>query len=270
MKNILTIDVEDWFMDTDISQWDKYEDRVVQSTQKVLDLLNGVSATFFVLGYVAEKHPDLVKEIQDAGHEIGTHGYSHKPLYQLGPVEFEKELMRSIKTLKSISGKQIHGHRACQFTVMNNTKWAIDIMERLGLQYDSSVFPVKTPLYGVPCAPLHPYHISSDNLCTESNSRFWELPLTVLQTPIKNIPVAGGFYLRILPYSFLKAALVHINKNNRPAVFYLHPWELDVGQPKIETFKWYHYYALSSTEKKFKQLLRDFEFISAGEWINNV
>ena len=265
VTNILTVDVEDWYMDADISAWDSYEDRVVQSTEKVLEILDesNTKATFFVVGYVAEHFPELIKDIRDRGHEIGTHGYNHTPITRQTPSEFEEDLLKSVRILEQITGEKIFGHRACQFTIMEKTSWAIDILKRYGLKYDSSVFPVKTHLYGVPDAPLYPYHISSSNIKRdEPEEDFFEFPLSVYRTPLvhKNIPMAGGFYLRFLPYWFIKKAIKKINKVSQPAIFYIHPWEFDTKQPRIKEFEWYHYYRLGSTESKFKKLLTDFKF----------
>jgi len=145
-------------------------------------------------------------------------------------------------------------------------------LKKNGLRYDSSIFPVKTPLYGVPDAPLFPYHISSSNIKKDNpEENFWEFPLSVYRIPVikKNIPIAGGFYLRFLPYRFVSYAIKKINKANHPAICYLHPWELDPKQPREKSLKWYHYYRLHSTERKFKQLLRDFKFTSTRRWIED-
>ncbi|WP_410508121.1 polysaccharide deacetylase family protein [Methanosarcina hadiensis] len=269
IMNILTVDVEDWYMTTDISRWGEFEDRVVASTEKVLSILGDIKATFFVLGYVAEQHPELISLIHEAGHELGTHGYSHKPIQLQTPIQFEEELLKSMKIIESITGTKVCGHRACQASVMKSTSWSIDIMKKCGIEYDSSVFPVKTPLYGVPDAPLYPYRISSNNICEDSEDGIYEFPLSVYKLPYKNVPIAGGFYLRLFPYWFTKNSIKRINKEVKPAVVYLHPWEIDVGQPKSLEFKRYHYYNLSSTEHKIKQLLKDFRFTSIKEWLQS-
>lgn len=274
--NILTIDVEDWYMDIDISTWDSYEDRIVQSTQKILGMLDetNTNATFFVLGYVAEHFPELVEEIKDKGHEIATHGYSHTSIMKQTPSEFEKDLSKSVKILEGITKDKIKGHRACEFSIVEGTSWAIDILKKNGLKYDSSVFPVKTHLYGVPDAPLFPYRISSSNIkiSDDPEADFLEFPLSVYGIPVmhKNIPVAGGFYLRFLPYWFIRLAIRKINKIGQPAIFYVHPWEFDPAQPKIKEVKGGHYYNLSNTEKKFKRLLKDFEFASIKKGSSSV
>jgi polysaccharide deacetylase family protein (PEP-CTERM system associated) len=272
--NILTIDVEDWYMDTDISTWASYEDRVVESTNKILKILDesNTKATFFVVGYVAEHFPELIKDIKDRGHEIGTHGYSHTSIRRQTPSEFEEDLLKSVRILEHITKDKIRGHRACEFSIDEKTAWAIDILKKNGLKYDSSIFPAKTHLYGVPDAPLYPYHITSSSIkMNDPEDDFLEIPLSVYKLPIvhKNIPVAGGFYLRLLPYWFIKHAMKKSNKKGHPAIIYIHPWEIDPKQPRIKELKWYHYYRLSSTERKFKKLLKDFKFSSIQEWISH-
>lgn len=222
-----------------------------------------------MLGYVAERHPELIKRIHDLNHELGTHGYSHKPINRLTPLQFKKELIKSIKIIKSITGEEVVCHRASNFTIMKNTSWAIDIMKNCGIKYDSSVFPVKTPLYGMPDAPLYPYQISTEHICGGSSEGIYELPLSVLHLPLKNIPIAGGFYMRFFPYELIKYSIKSINKNGRSAIIYLHPWEIDVEQPKIPELKWFHYYNIHKTETRFKQLLKDFEFTSIKRWLYN-
>jgi polysaccharide deacetylase family protein (PEP-CTERM system associated) len=270
MINVLTIDVEDWYMDIDIKYWGSYEDRVAQSTRKALDILDetNAKATFFVLGYVAEHFPELVEDIRRRGHEIATHGYSHKPITRQSPPEFEEDLLKSIGILERITGERVLGHRASNFTVMERTSWAIDIMKRDGLRYDSSVFPVRTHTYGVPDAPLFPYRISSSNIKVDAPGEgFLELPLSVYRIPMirKNIPIAGGFYLRFFPYSFIRHGIKKINNLNQPAICYLHPWELDPEQPKLRSLGWTHYRGLAKTEGKFRKLLEDFKFTSIKE-----
>jgi len=269
-KNILQIDVEDWYCDLDINEWGGYENRVVLATDKILSILKETDnkATFFILGYVAEKFPELVKKIEKQGHEIASHGYSHKRITLQTQEDFEKDLLKSIAILEKITGKKIKGYRAPQFTIIKETLWAIDILKKHGLEYDSSVFPVRTPLYGIPDAPLYPYAIGNKQ-DKDVSKDFLEVPLSVYKIPFikKNIPIAGGFYLRFFPYFFLNYAIKKINKSGNVAVCYIHPWELDIGMPKINKFKWYHYYNIKSAEHKFRKLLKDFKFISTEDWI---
>jgi len=185
--NILQIDVEDWYCDLDFESWDAYENRAARNTRRVLDLLkeSDAGATFFILGYVAERFPEMVKEIRAAGHEIASHGYAHRRITDQTPDEFEGDLLKSIEILESITGEKVWGYRAPQFTVMEETSWAIDILKKNGLKYDSSIFPVKTPLYGVPEAPLHVYGIRTANIKEDyPDETFLEFPLSVYRVPV--------------------------------------------------------------------------------------
>jgi len=270
IKNILTIDVEDWYMvESDIATWNRYEDRIKLGMSRVLKILRDkeVKASFFVLGYIAENYPEIVRAIKEDGHEIGTHGYSHKPITKHTSSSFEDDIKKSIVALQNVIIDPIEGHRAAQFTVMKETSWAIDILKKLNIKYDSSIFPVKTHLYGVPDAPLFPYQVSSEDIIKDSKSGFWELPLSVFKMIYKSIPVAGGFYLRLFPYPLIKHAIKSINRQGYPAVVYLHPWELDVDQPRTNELPWYHYHNLDKVESRFNSLLDDFEFIPANEWL---
>jgi polysaccharide deacetylase family protein (PEP-CTERM system associated) len=240
MMNIMQIDVEDWYHSNYVLNWELCEDRVFESTKRILAILKSHNsrATFFILGRVAEK--------------------------------FETDLLKSIDILEKITGDKILGYRAPYFTIVEKTSWAIDIMKNNGLKYDSSVFPVKTRRYGVPDAPLFPYHISSANIKRDTPSKdFMEIPLSVYPLPVigKNLPIAGGFYVRFFPFFFIRKCLSHINKQNHPAVCFLHPWEIDPEQPRIRELTWYHYYRLSSTETKFDKLLENFSFTSTKEYL---
>ena len=273
-SNILTIDVEDWYMDTHISTWDLYEDRIFIGLNKILEQLNSknIQATFFVLAYLAERFPDLVKEIRDNGHEIASHGYNHIPITRQTSSEFEEDLSKSVSILEKISGNNVIGYRASNFTVVDRTSWAVDILKKHGFKYDSSVFPVKTPLYGVPDAPRFPYIISSKNIKeAQLDGPLLELPLSVYKCPIinKNVPIAGGFYLRLFPYYFINYAIKKINNLGQPAIIYIHPWELDPYQPRINDLRWYHYYNLNKMGQKFEQLLDDFKFTSVRDYFGN-
>lgn len=280
IRNILQIDVEDWFCDLDVEDWNKYESRIIKNTEKILFLLRstGNKATFFILGYFAEKFPELVRKIRDNGCEVASHGYSHTRIDKQTPEQFKQDIMRSKKIIEEIIKEKIIGYRAPQFTITNKTLWALEILKEAGFEYDSSIFPVKTPLYGILDSPRFP-HIRKT-----IKGEIVEIPLSVYNLPlIKNrIPIAGGFYLRAFPYFFIKHAIKKINDKNKPAVMFIHPWDLDPDKPKIEpkklykyysldssdkSLKWFHYYGLKTAEKKFKKLLNDFRFISTKEWI---
>ena len=187
----------------------------------------------------------------------------------LSPEEFEDDLTKSLSIIEGITGVKVMGYRAPFFTMVEKTAWAIDILRKHGLKYDSSVFPVKTHLYGVPDAPLFPYLISSSNIkVNDPDSEFIEVPLSVYRVPLvrRNIPIAGGFYLRAFPYSFIKHGLKKIDNQGHVSVCYLHPWELDAEQPRVSGLGWYHYWRLSRTEAIFKKLLTDFDFTSVKEY----
>lgn len=265
--NILQIDVEDWYHDLAMSEWHRYPSTVVADTERVLSILGEMdtTATFFVLGPVAEQFPHLVWDIAARGHEVATHGYRHTPLTRQTPSEFEDDLERSIRALEGVTGERVLGHRACQFSLNEETAWAIDIVRKGGLAYDSSIFPARTPLYGVPGAPRFPYRISSSDIrADDRGADLVELPLSVFKVPLAgvNVPVAGGFYLRLFPYCFIRYAIGQIHRLGQPAVCYLHPWELDPGQPRLRSLGWYHYHRLSQTEARFRRLLADFRFTS--------
>ena len=272
--NILTIDIEDWYMDLDLSTWDLYEDRIVNSTNAILKILDkfNTKATFFIVGYVAEHFPELVHDIKDRGHEVASHGYSHNSIRKQTPKEFEDDLLKSLNILEKITKEKIIGYRACEFSIIEETAWAIDILKKNKMKYDSSVFPVKTHLYGVEGIPSLPYQISSQNIKKNfPEENFLEFPLSSYRVPIihKNIPISGGFYLRFLPYWFIRHVIKKNNRANQPVICYIHPWELDPKQPRINELKWFHYYRLHSTEKKFKKLVKDFNFTSIKNWMTH-
>jgi len=275
MINLLTIDVEDWYHDLAPSLWKFCEDRVVDATQKILRIIKkrGYTATFFVLGHVAERFPELVEIINDEGHEVATHGYLHTPITRKSKEEFEHDLRKSISLLEHITKRKVLGHRACRFSISKKTAWAIDILKINGLKYDSSIFPTLTPEYGVPRAPIHPYFISSSNIEeNHANGDLIEFPLSVLSIPPFriNIPAAGGFYLRFFPYWFTKLALKKLNKMEYPAVVFIHPKDLDPQKPRVKGLGWHHYYGLSHAEEKFAKLLSDFKFTSIENYLEKL
>ncbi len=264
MQNALSIDVEEWFCANNMAhifpfhKWKNLERRVMKSTEKVLSIFKNhkVKGTFFVLGWVAEQNPELVPMIEKEGHEIATHGYSHKLLTGITEEEFRHEIQLSMEILNEQSNQLIIGHRAPSFSITSRSLWAIDILKSLGFKYDSSVFPIGThPDYGIPDAPVKKYMIKDG---------FWEFPMTVVKRFKMTIPVSGGGYFRFFPYKFVKKLLQSCNgEENRSFVFYLHPWELDNEQPRInmgavKNFR--HYNNIEKTESKLNKLLSDFEF----------
>jgi polysaccharide deacetylase family protein (PEP-CTERM system associated) len=234
MINALSIDLEHWWCNeflTDHLPVNK-EVQIVESLNPLLKLLNkyNVRATFFVLGEVAEAYPEIVEDIFENGHEIACHAYSHKTLYKLGKDGFEAEIKKSKKILSKF---ETIGFRAPSFSVNNTTGWVFDILEKYGFEYDSSIFPIKTELYGVLNAPLGLYKPSKNDVATnDPEGKIIEFPLSVLRFAGMNIPIAGGFYLRTLPLWFLVNAIRKVNKE-RPAIIYIHPWELYQKTPRM-------------------------------------
>ena len=264
--NALTIDFEDWYqgLEIPVDQWDRFEDRIEFSGRRVLELLdaNGVRATFFVLGHVAERHPALVREIAQAGHEVGTHGYSHTLIYNQTPAVFRDELRRAVRAVEDAAAVRVLGHRAPFFSITKRSLWALDVLEELGIRYDSSIFPVHNYRYGISDAPRWPYELKA------SPPHMREFPISTWRVFGQNVPIAGGAYFRILPYVVTRAGLRSINRSGHPAVFYIHPWEFDPKHPRLplpRRIAATHYFNLRSTEKRFQALLRDFRFAPMRE-----
>jgi len=269
IKNALSFDVEDWYQVENLKEvikfkdWPKCKKRLSKNINKILNILKqkNVKATFFILGWIAEHYPEIVKKIVKQGHEIATHGYKHTLIYKQKPEKFESELKKSINLIEKITNKKILGHRAASFSITKKSLWAISILKKLGLKYDSSIFPIKRKTYGIPKAPISPYNIKKD---------FIEFPLSTIYFLGKNIPIGGG-YFRVSPYFITKWVIKKANKQNRPAIVYLHPWEFDPDQPKLKISffkKFRHYTNLDKTEKRFKKLLDDFEFAPVKEVLN--
>jgi polysaccharide deacetylase family protein (PEP-CTERM system associated) len=260
--NAFTIDLEDWFQgltstNARSEQWDSYESRVVEATDYLLAILreHGILATFFVLGYVADQHPDLIERVAGAGHEIGVHGYHHRFVNKMTPEEFSRELDLSLEAIERITGSTPIGHRAPYFSINADTSWAFGVLAGRGLRYDSSVFPTRNMLYGFPGAPRYPYRMEEHDLV--------EFPATTVRFGGINWPVAGGFYNRALPYTIIRQGIRRVNDLGQPAVLYIHPWELDTGQSYNQvTFRERitHYHGRRGLEKKLHKLLSDFRF----------
>jgi polysaccharide deacetylase family protein (PEP-CTERM system associated) len=261
LTNALTVDFEDWYQGLEIpaSQWNGYEDRIEVSGRRVLETFAaaGKRGTFFVLGEVAQRHPDLVREIAARGHEVATHGWSHTMVYRLTPDAFREELERSIRLLEDLSSQKIVGHRAPFFSITRRSLWAFDILAECGIRYDSSIFPVLNYRYGIEDAPRFPYQVNGGAVAIS------EFPITTWRLLGRNLPVAGGAYLRIFPYALTRLAFRSINRSGQPAVFYIHPWELDPDHPRIplpRRIALTHYANLKSAQGRVSRLLRDFSF----------
>jgi polysaccharide deacetylase family protein (PEP-CTERM system associated) len=272
MKNIMSVDLEDYYCDLPFKEWENYDERVIHNTEIILKLFEkyDVSATFFTVGYIAEKHPELIQKIVSQGHEIASHSFFHTDLRTINKNEFEKELLRSINSLERISGERIHGFRAPFFSINKNNLWVFEIMKKY-LKYDSSIFPVKTPLYGIPDALRYSYLISEENpLIENSIGDFYEIPPATLKIPIMgNIPIAGGFYLRFLPTTLIKFGIKKLNKRGHSTMFYLHPKDLDSKMPRISNYSWHYYWGLNNAKNKFEHILKSFKFSSVRDIILN-
>src|SRR6266480_3786682 len=269
ITNALTIDFEDWYQGLEIpyTQWDGFEDRIAIVGRKLLQILDevGTKATFFVLGFVAEKHPEVIKAIEKAGHEIGTHGFSHTLIYKQSPQVFRQEMERAVGFLEDLTGKKVIGHRAPFFSITKDSLWALDILGELGILFDSSIFPVLNYRYGIADAPRFPYDIKRAHFTLK------EFPISTLQLPKVTLPISGGAYFRIYPYQVTKQALRKVNRSGKPFTFYLHPWELDADHPHIDLprrIALTHYFNLGKTETRFRKLLRDFKFKPMKEVLN--
>jgi polysaccharide deacetylase family protein (PEP-CTERM system associated) len=269
--NALTIDVEDWFQVANLREairyedWEKCESRVERNVGRILRLLSimNVKATFFILGWIAEKKPDLVKLIHNLGHELAIHGYSHRSVSEMTPDEFREEIRKTKDILERLTGAKVLGFRAPNYSILPNTIWACQILAQLGMKYDSSIFPVKHDRYGFLGAPRFPFVLD-----LKEHGRLIEFPMSTIRLCGSNIPVAGGAYLRLYPYWFIKGAIKSLNKSAKPAILYLHPWEIDVHQPRMKLklkTKIRHYGNLRMTERKLFKLLTEFEFGSVKE-----
>jgi len=273
----LTIDVEHWWCNEFLKKYlpKKREDQLVESVKFILDILDkhNVRGTFFVLGSAIEEHPEVLEMIYERGHEIGSHAYSHKPLYRLTKEQFEEEIKQSIKIIHKITGEKPLGFRAPHFSINNKTKWAFEILGKYGFKYDSSIFPIKTNLYGVPNAPLEPYYPSKEDVSKpDSEGKLIEFPLTVFRISKINVPVSGGFYLRAFPLWFIKLVLKKISKE-RPTVVYIHPWEIYPRTPRLKVppfAKFEAYYGTGiQALRKLEVLLKEFKFRPMMEILND-
>lgn len=278
MPNALTIDVEDWHQLAHqklLGRTVAASARVLVNTNRILDLLDAHSAraTFFVLGIVAEQFPELVQRIACEGHEVATHGFNHQRITRLQPGAFQEDLQRSIQVLEAIIQKPVWGHRAAEFSLNGSSQWALEMMAAAGLRYDSSIFPIRHPRYGIPGAPRHPYLIET------SAGPLVEFPLATLQCLGQNLPVAGGGYLRFLPFSLIRRGIQALNRQGHTAVIYLHPYELDdawldLQVPGLSPGRWFHLRARAwkrnwnrgrPVERKLVALLRAFSFAPLRE-----
>lgn len=276
LLNALSVDVEDFFQVAaydrlvQFKDWDRYGERVITSTRKILKALadNQVLGTFFVLGWTAEKFPELVSEIHDAGHEIGLHSYQHRLIYNLTPEEFREDTQKSLEILERLTGDKIKCYRAPSFSITEKSLWALDILAELGFEYDSSIFPIYHDRYGIPNCNPEIHQIST------KQGLIWEFPPAVYRICGLNFPVSGGGYFRLYPFALTRYFLQKINRElNRPFIFYVHPWELDPDQPVIPGLsmaaRFRHHVGINRNERKLEKLLWNFRFGKLSQVIQN-
>lgn len=273
LPDALSVDVEDYFHVEAFrdrirpESWPQHPSRVVENTRRVLDLLNrhGSKATFFVLGWVAERQPQLVREILAAGHEVGCHSYGHNCLWRLSPAEFRADTRRARAAIEDAGGKAVVGYRAPSFSVVERTLWAVEILAEEGFQYDSSVFPIHHDVYGMPSAPRFPFRWG----CRDG-LHLYEIPPTTVRFRRWNLPAGGGAYLRILPEWYTRWAVGKIRGDSQSMVVYFHPWEIDPGQPRLEgrlRSRFRHYFQLRGMQGKLARILSSGNFVPLIDYL---
>jgi polysaccharide deacetylase family protein (PEP-CTERM system associated) len=276
MRNALTIDLEDYYHvstfsdQMPVSQWASAASRIERNTNILLDLLDSAAckATFFTLGWVAEQHPYLVRRVAERGHEIACHSLRHRTVYEMTRAEFQDDTRQAKILLEDCSGMPVVGYRAPSFSITNKSLWALEVLAELGFTFDSSIFPVTHPNYGIAT-----FGRDARRIQTPSGS-IVEFPMTVLEFLGRRSPFGGGAYLRFLPYWFTRWGVRFLNATEgRPVCVYLHPWELDPEQPRLSgslTSHMRHYVGLSKTPAKFARLVREFEFGTLGAMLDGM
>ena len=268
IKHAMTVDVEDYFHVAALSKviqpsaWEQWPSTVERNTRRLIDLFDehGIKATFFVLGWVAERYPALIREIADKGHEIASHGYSHQLVYRQTPELFRAETQKSKHLLEDIAQRPVLGYRAASYSITRQSLWALDILGELGFTWDSSIFPVYHDRYGIPDSPTTPYRV-----LTNSGHQLLEFPLTTAKLFGYTMPAAGGGYFRLYPYALSRMLFRRATRaNTSPAIFYLHPWEIDPDQPRVQgaslLSRFRHYNNLDKCLPRLQRLLQEFPF----------
>jgi polysaccharide deacetylase family protein (PEP-CTERM system associated) len=264
-RNALTVDVEEYFQVAAFAGtiprdgWDRAESRVEYNTGRVLDLFaaHGCKATFFVLGWIAERHPTLVKRIVADGHELASHGYDHTQVHQFDADRFRADVTRTKALLEDIGGVAVRGYRAPSYSINGRNLWALDVLQEAGHAYSSSIYPIRHDLYGMPDAPRFPFHYRPGAIL--------EIPVTTVRFGGTNYPCGGGGYFRLLPYGAFRWMLRRVNEHDRqPGLFYFHPWEVDPGQPRVKDAplrsRFRHYLNLEHMHDRLGRLLTDFRW----------
>jgi polysaccharide deacetylase family protein (PEP-CTERM system associated) len=274
IENFLTVDLEDYYQVSGmadvapIGTWGDFESRIEGSVERLLEALGSVKATFFVLGWQAERRPEIVRRIDRAGHEIATHGRLHRLVTSLSREEFREDISAGVRTLEDLIGKAVFGHRAPSFSVTDQTPWVFEVLVELGLRYDSSVVPARRSRGGMPGAGTRPYVIDTPA------GPLLEFPVCVWKIAGCMVPAAGGGFLRTYPYWLTTRIIRRMNAAGVPAVVYVHPWEADPGQPRLKSqwtrdgFK--HYVGLRTTRGKVRRLSMDFKWRRMGDAIGEV
>jgi len=263
--NAMTVDVEDYFQVSAFekhiaaSDWARMPVRVEANTTRVLELLgrHGVHATFFTLGWVAERFPALVRRIVDAGHEVASHGFDHTRVIHQEPAQFRADVVRTKKLLEDVTGRAVNGYRAASYSIGASNLWALDVLQEAGYRYSSSIYPIRHDLYGMPDAPRFAFRVRAGGLL--------ELPITSVSALGRRWPCGGGGFFRLFPYALSRCLLRAVNqRDHQPGIFYFHPWEVDPGQPRIEGIglktRLRHYLNLGRMEARLERLLRDFSW----------
>jgi len=269
--NILTVDFEEWYHPEYVKDKcpESKEDNALHDLSETLNLLekHKLAATFFIVGEIVQKSPALIEQIKQGGHEVGFHGIDHEPLRMK---DFNK-LTSEIKEFNALINGNCIGFRAPSFSLNNKTKWALEVLAKNGFKYDSSIFPVRTPLYGVRHAPTHPYKPSHEDISIEDEENtLWEFPLHIYSASILRLPMAGGFYLRFFPLELINKSIKKANREGRPAVLFIHTWELNPKMPKLKlglykSFVTYH--NIEKTASRLDQILSQFEFTSVRNYM---
>ncbi|HYE86796.1 MAG TPA: XrtA system polysaccharide deacetylase [Vicinamibacterales bacterium] len=277
VMNAMTVDVEDYFHATAFDRvvsradgrrrpsarsdrWGELESRVVPNTHRLLELFaaNNVRATFFILGWVAERFPQLVRDIADGGHELASHGFHHQLVYLLTPEQFRHDVRRARAVIEDAAGLRVRGYRAPSFSIVKQSLWALDVLIEEGHTYDASIFPIHHDRYGIPDAPRRAHVVA------RPAGAIVEVPASTLRLARTNYPIAGGGYFRLFPYTVSKAAISHLNQRERlPAVVYIHPWEVDPAQPRLPlppAMRWRHHVGIGTALDKLRNVLADFAF----------
>ena len=270
IAHFFTVDVEEYFQVSAFesivarSSWHEIESRLAIGVMRILDLLDRHSATgtFFILGWLAERYPGLVREIVQGGHEIASHGWDHKRVTQLDPDAFRDEVRRSKDTLEQVVGEPVVGYRAPSYSIIPGREWALEILVEEGYRYDSSLFPVRRRGYGYPAAPRDPHWLDT------GAGPLYELPPATLRFVGVNLPAAGGGYFRLFPYGVVRRALRQAERRSASGIFYIHPWELDPDQPRLDVSlktRIRHYTGLRTVQSRLRRLLEEFRFSSVAE-----